>query len=137
MRGPKPATTTTASKISALGRARAFLVKFFHSELRPMRGATSEMKFEASLAAMSDAVFICDRSGVLTNINDAFVRFHRFKSREECKETVAEYPDIIDVCTLDGTALPVSDWPVPRALREKARRTLNTSCVVRISTTPG
>lgn len=78
--------------------------------------ASAEAKFEASLDAMSDAVFICDTTGVLTNFNDAFVRFHRFGSREECGRTLNEYPDLIDVCTLDGKVLPVDAWPVPRAL---------------------
>lgn len=79
--------------------------------------SATEMKFEASLAAMSDAVFIYDQSGIMTNFNDAFVQFHRFKNREECKRTLLEYPDLFDVCTVEGEALPLDAWPIPRALR--------------------
>jgi PAS domain S-box-containing protein len=83
----------------------------------PGRIASAEAKFGASLAAIGDAVFICDTTGVLTDFNDAFVRFHRFGSSEECRKTLNEYPDLLDVCTLDGKVLPVDAWPVPRALR--------------------
>jgi PAS domain S-box-containing protein len=143
--GSRKPPITTGFKMSMLGRARAFLVHFFGSQSPSVRDVTSEMKFEASLAAMSDAVFIADRKGILTNINDAFVSFHRFKSRSECRETVAEYPDIIDVCTLNGTVLPVSDWPVPRALRGESatgvehllrRRDLNDSWIGSYSFAP-
>jgi PAS domain S-box-containing protein len=77
----------------------------------------SRAKLEAALASMTDAVFISDAQGRFIHLNDAFATFHRFKSKDECLQTLAEYPDILEVFMADGTAAPLEKWPVPRALR--------------------
>jgi PAS domain-containing protein len=73
-------------------------------------------KLEAALASMSDAVFISDNTGRFIHFNDAFVKFHKFKSRSECAQTLAEYPAFLEVYASDGIQLSVENWAVPRAL---------------------
>ena len=75
------------------------------------------VKLEAALASMTDAVFISDASGNFVDVNEAFATFHRFGSRAEALMTLAEYPDILDVLTVDGRPAPLENWAVPRALR--------------------
>jgi PAS domain S-box-containing protein len=77
----------------------------------------SSMQLEAALASMSDAVFISDTEGRFIEFNDAFATFHKFRNKEECAKTFAEYPEILDVFTSDGELAPVEQWAVPRALR--------------------
>ncbi len=77
----------------------------------------SRAKLEAALASMTDAVFISDAAGQFIEFNDAFAAFHRFRSKDECARTFAEYPDILDVFMADGSPAPVDMWAVPRALR--------------------
>ena len=77
----------------------------------------SRTKLKAALASMTDAVFISDDQGRFIDFNDAFATFHRFKNKDECSRTFAEYPDILDVFMADGTLAPVDMWAVPRALR--------------------
>ncbi len=77
----------------------------------------SRAKLEAALASMSDAVFISDAEGRFVEFNDAFATYHRFKNKEECYQTLAEYPDYIDVYFPDGTLAPLDMWAVARALR--------------------
>jgi PAS domain S-box-containing protein len=77
----------------------------------------SQAKLEAALSSTSDAVFVSDAEGRFIDFNDAFATFHRFKNREECSQTFAEYPDILDVFLPDGTLAPLDMWAVPRALR--------------------
>ena len=77
----------------------------------------SESKLQAALDSMSDAIFISDTDGRFLHYNDAFVTFHRFKSRAECANTFSQYPDILEVFLPDGTLAPVEQWAVPRALR--------------------
>lgn len=77
----------------------------------------SRTKLEAAFASMTDAIFISDAQGRFIDFNDAFATFHRFKNREECSRTFAEYPDILDVFMADGTPAPFDMWAVPRALR--------------------
>jgi PAS domain S-box-containing protein len=89
------------------------------TERRRAEEALSEnrAKLEAALASMTDAVFISDSEGKFINFNDAFATFHRFRNKDECAKTFAEYPDILDVFMADGTLAPVDMWAVPRALR--------------------
>lgn len=75
-----------------------------------------QAKLEAALASMTDAVFISDVRGRFIDFNDAFATFHKFKKKDECAKTFAEYPDILDVFMADGTLAPPDQWAVPRAL---------------------
>jgi PAS domain S-box-containing protein len=77
----------------------------------------SRAKLEAALASMTDAVFISDAKGHFIDFNDAFATFHRFRSKDECSRTFAEYPDILDVFMSNGEPAPLYQWAVPRALR--------------------
>ena len=97
-----------------------FLSTFFDvTERRQAEEATlaSKAKLEAALASMSDAVFISDTEGRFIEFNDAFATFHKFRNKEECAKTFAEYPDILDVFFPSGELAPVEQWAVPRALR--------------------
>ena len=69
------------------------------------------------MASMTDAVFISDAEGRFIDFNDAFATFHRFKSKDECAKTFAEYPDVLDVFMANGELAPLDQWAVPRALR--------------------
>ena len=77
----------------------------------------SRVKLETALASMTDAVFISDAQGRFIDFNDAFATFHKFRNKDECAKTFAEYPDILDVFMADGTLAPLDQWAVPRALR--------------------
>jgi len=78
----------------------------------------SRAKLQAALESMSDAVFISDTEGNFIDFNEAFASFHRFPSKtERGKEALAEYPEFLEVCLPDGTAAPLEQWAVPRALR--------------------
>ena len=78
---------------------------------------TTSAKLTAALDSMSDAVFISDLEGNFINFNEAFATFHKFKNKEECAKTLAEYPEFIDVYMANGELAPLEQWAVPRALR--------------------
>ncbi|HUI56296.1 MAG TPA: PAS domain S-box protein [Bryobacteraceae bacterium] len=77
----------------------------------------SRAELEAALASTTDAVFISDGEGRFVQFNEAFATFHRFRSKEECARTLAEYPNILEVFLPGGTPAPLEMWAVPRALR--------------------
>jgi PAS domain S-box-containing protein len=79
--------------------------------------AESRAKLEAALASMTDAVFISDVEGRFVDFNEAFATYHRFRNKDECAKTFAEYPNILDLFMADGTPAPLDMWAVPRALR--------------------
>ena len=74
-------------------------------------------KLAAALASMRDAVFISDAAGGAVEFNDGFVKFHRFKSRQECHTTLTELVVMFDVMTVEGALLAIDQCPVFRALR--------------------
>jgi PAS domain-containing protein len=77
----------------------------------------NKTKLEAALNSMTDAVFISDTQGNFIEFNDAFATFHKFKNKDECARTLADYPDLLDLFMADGTLAPFDMWVVPRALR--------------------
>ena len=74
-------------------------------------------KLEAAMASMTDAVFISDTEGRFIDFNDAFATFHKFRNKDECAKTFAEYPTFLNVFMADGKQAPLDQWAVPRALR--------------------
>jgi PAS domain S-box-containing protein len=77
----------------------------------------SQAKLAAALASMTDAVLISDVNGHFIDFNDAFVSFNRFRRKEECSRSLAEYPAFLDVLTASGEIAPLKQWAVFRALR--------------------
>jgi PAS domain S-box-containing protein len=71
---------------------------------------------DAALESMSDAVFIADDACRLVDFNQAFATFHRFQDKASCARTLTTYPDFLDFFLANGEQVPVSNWPVPRAL---------------------
>lgn len=77
----------------------------------------SQSKLKAAIESMSDAIFISDVEGRLVDVNEAFVTFHRFASREACLKAIADYAGIFEAYFPDGTPVPLEEWGVSRALR--------------------
>jgi PAS domain S-box-containing protein len=77
----------------------------------------SGAKLEAALASMSDAVFISDNESNIIHFNEAFATYHKFKTKDECAKTFAEYSVLFDVSFPNGDVAPPDRWGVPRALR--------------------
>ena len=78
---------------------------------------SGKLRLETALAAMTDAVLICDAAGRFVEFNAAFATYHRFAGKDECMRSLAAYADILDLSAAGGEILPPEAWPVPRALR--------------------
>ena len=77
----------------------------------------SRAKLATAFASMTEAIFIADADGRLTEFNDEFVRYHRFKDRDECSRTIEDCPKYLDAYFADGTPAPPEQWAMARALR--------------------
>ncbi len=77
----------------------------------------SRAMLDAALGSMTDAVFISDTEGRFIEFNDAFATFHRFRDKDECARTFADYPEFLEVFLENGDPAPADQWAVPRALR--------------------
>ena len=82
---------------------------------------SSKLRLEAALSSMNDAIFISDTQGSFTDFNDAFASFHKFRNKEECAKTLAEYPEFLEIYAPSGELLSLEQWAVPCALRGETR----------------
>ncbi len=117
-----PVEVNVAHWPGAGGRILAFVRDITERKRAEEAVRDSRTKLEAALASMTDAVFISDAHGRFIEFNDAFATFHRFRNKDECATTMAEYPDILEVFMADGTVAPLDMWAVPRALRGEAAK---------------
>ena len=74
-------------------------------------------KLEAALSSMSDAVCISDVHGRLIEFNLAFASFHGFADKADCRTTLVEYQEFLDMFMPDGSAAEDAQWPLSRALQ--------------------
>lgn len=77
----------------------------------------SQAKLETALASMTDSVIITDAEGRFVEFNDAFAKFYRFKSKDECARSFAEFARLFDVFMADGEPAPLEMYAIQRALR--------------------
>ena len=98
-----------------------FALQSIESERERLRAvealSKSEGRLKAALSSMTDAVSLADPQGTFTDFNEAFATFHRFRGKQECARTLAEYPGFLDVFLPNGEPAPLDQWAVPRALR--------------------
>jgi two-component system sensor kinase FixL len=84
------------------------------------RSLAIKARLEAALTSMTDAVFISDAQGQFVDFNDAFAKFNRFGSKDECSNVCSAYHEILELYMANGEPAPLELWPVPRALRGEA-----------------
>jgi PAS domain S-box-containing protein len=77
----------------------------------------SRAKLQAALFSMTDSVIITDTEGRFLEINDAYATLYRFKTKEECVRSFADFSDLFEVSTIDGEPLTKDMFPTWRALR--------------------
>jgi PAS domain S-box-containing protein len=106
-----------SSNDTFLSRGLSALAQQFLRLSKPRRVMPPEIKLEAALAAMSDAVVITDKSGFFIDFNEPFAHLHRFKTKSECALALHDYQTVFEATTMDGVLVPPEEWPIPRALR--------------------
>lgn len=78
--------------------------------------SNTQARLLAAFSAMNAAMLMVDKTGQITDINDAFLKFHRLQSKEECPAMIRDYESIFDVFDVNGKATGVADWPATKAL---------------------
>ena len=92
------------------------------AEERSRQAAARADRLRAQMAAvfeaMSEGVFVFDLQGNAVLVNEAHVRLAGFSSAAEMmKGSLASYAELYELTTLDGTPVPVEQWPAARVLR--------------------
>jgi PAS domain S-box-containing protein len=66
---------------------------------------------------LSEGVVIVDPDDQLIYWNPAALRMYGFASAEDAVRSLSDAPQIFELSTLEGVAIPVEEWPLARVLR--------------------
>ena len=77
----------------------------------------------ARLAAIFDnlneGVIVADAQGNVLDMNQAALALHGYSDVLQARRHLPEYADTFELHRLDGSLLPISDWPLARVLRDE------------------
>ena len=71
---------------------------------------------------LTEGLIISNLEGRLVHWNRAGLEMHGFASREECLRRLPEFAELFESSTLDGSPVPVDEWPLARAIRGESVR---------------
>jgi signal transduction histidine kinase len=72
---------------------------------------------EAGIRNLTDSVLLADVNGRMLSLNPAAMRLFGFDSCEGGPQSLADFTTLFEVTKLDGSPVPVDEWPVSRGLR--------------------
>jgi PAS domain S-box-containing protein len=93
-----------------------------------LRDVTERARTEESLRAsesrlltivenLTEGLAVSGIDGELLHFNRAALDMHGFVSLDDARRHLREFADIFELSTLDGTVLPLDQWPLARILR--------------------
>jgi PAS domain S-box-containing protein len=82
----------------------------------------SETQMQTIVESLSEGVVVCAMSGQLLHFNRAALDMHNFANMEESLRQWPEFADTFELQRMDGTTLPLDEWPPSHIFRgEKLR----------------
>jgi len=82
----------------------------------------SQEQLETVVANLTEGLVLADLDGRLIKWNRAGVEMHGLSVEEEGHTHVVDYDQNFALFTLEGTPVPVADWPISRVLRGEQLR---------------
>ena len=77
----------------------------------------SEGQLRTIVENLDQGLAVSDLQGQLLHFNRAALNMHGFAGLDECRRHLTEFTDTFALSTLDGTVLPVEQWPLACILR--------------------
>lgn len=73
-------------------------------------------QLEAVIDSMGEGLIIADPEGKVLTMNPAALHLHGYKEIQEVHRPLEAFTDTFELSSLDGQILPVSAWPLARAM---------------------
>ena len=83
----------------------------------------SEAQLQAVVDNIAEGIVVCDLEGNLVHWNRASLAMHGFASLDEARRRLPQFADIFELSTMDGTVLPLEQWPLSRSCAASHSRT--------------
>jgi PAS domain S-box-containing protein len=77
----------------------------------------NEAQLKTVIENLGEGVVVSDLTGQILHFNRAALAMHGFASLDEIRLHLREFADIFVLSSLDGTVLPIEQWPLARILR--------------------
>jgi PAS domain S-box-containing protein len=77
----------------------------------------SEERLQSVIANLTEGLIISDLRGELLDWNPAALEMHGLTGADQWRFKLSEYAETFELSTLDGTVLPVEEWPLSRIFR--------------------
>lgn len=77
----------------------------------------SEERLQSVVANLTEGLIISDIKGELLDWNPAALEMHGLTGADQWRFKLSEYAETFELSTLDGTILPVEEWPLSRIFR--------------------
>jgi len=82
----------------------------------------SEAQLTTIIENLTEGLVVSSIDGDLLHWNRTALEMHGLTSLEEARRRLPELADTFELATMDGTVLPVEDWPLARILRGESSR---------------
>ena len=79
--------------------------------------AAEQGQTEAILTSMTDGLVVSDLAGNVLAMNPAALAMHGYESMDEARLPLSRFSETLALLSLEGAELPMSEWPLSRALR--------------------
>jgi len=77
----------------------------------------SETRLHTVVENLTEGLAVSDLDGQLLHFNRAALDLHGFATLDECRQHLSKFADTFELSALDGTVLPLDQWPLARVLR--------------------
>ena len=84
----------------------------------------SEVRLHTVVESLTEGLAVSDLDGQLLHFNRAALDLHGFATLDECRQHLSKFADTFELSTMDGTVLPLEQWPLARVLRGENLRNL-------------
>jgi len=84
----------------------------------------SETQLRTIIENLTDGIAVSALDGQLLHFNRAALDLHGFTTLDECRQHLSKFADTFELSTVDGTVLPLDQWPLARILRGEELRDL-------------
>ena len=108
--------------ITRIGSTEPLMFTAFVRDIgEKLRGQTalreSEERLQRVIANLTEGLIISDMQGELLDWNPAALEMHGLTGADQWRFKLSEYAETFELSTLDGTVLPVEEWPLSRIFR--------------------
>ncbi|MEW6745891.1 MAG: PAS domain S-box protein [Planctomycetota bacterium] len=84
----------------------------------------SQAQLQTILENLTEGLVVATLDGQLLHWNRAALEIHGFASLDEVRRPLQSFTEIFELATMDGTVLPLQQWPLARILRGEPLRDL-------------